>query len=640
MPNTMDFDTWDAMAQDVQKSKQFNAQPDDKSKAMFMTQVQRRWLDDHRAAAKGPDLPTKIRPDYSSGDMPAPTGPLTKTPPITLGGKPPEAGTGDAGDQPDWYTRNVGRPLLRGTEAGLAGLFKGPNAMEDAYHNPGKYPRIRGLARTVPILGSESPGQMGVDSVMTALWATGIGEAMEGYSLAAKLAPEGSKFIAPAMRMAERVSIPMFAGAGANYAFTRSKLQAAEAGAGGLAQGLGGEALSFLTRTSASGLAKLDMRNISEWVETYLPDVIKEYGKLAKTQIFDKVFRTSSKSDITGEAVSGAVKVTENELARIEQRMSTRIPDDTPITLQIPPDVRAHVNVPGENISRPPKPGREAVPPDPGRPEIKGKPTRDPKTGRMRPAEITQFKKLPFAGRPAIPPDPGVPEGTYKMTFKEARGLLDQVRSIGWNFKGDLALNKIGMMMRQFAGEAEKEVAMAASQIDAHTAGQWVEGRYRRNLAKTLSNMLSEPGVIKGGRVVNSELQKVALGEGNLGYRADLIQLMGEEPANKFFKVLLHGDSPGAAEDIAGQFSPSYRLHPGAGLLTGHGGGFGLIGGSILGHPTLPYRSGTPPLDVGRGAMWAIYTLGPWGVMRAIMSSMGFDDDSYAPDDNIIRKSN
>lgn len=600
--------SWDQVAQAIQQTPQFKNLSSDKARMSFMTQAQTRYNTVHNIRVSGP--------------APAATG--TPTP---------------AEDNRDWYTRNIGSPMLKKTEEAIGGAFSlDPlSKIQGIEKNPEAYPITRGAARMVPVLGSETPGQAAIDTTMMGLWATGIGESeMVGKSLA-KILP-GGKVLGPLSRFATRASIPGVAGAAGSYAATGDPTLAAEAGVGGLTQGVGGEAVAGLGRPLARRLGRtlddVSVRSIGDWVETYIPGA----GKLKSITDFDKMFRPSD-TNAAGEAVSGIVKHSEEQASKVERELAKHLPGDTQLTLNVPKDVRAHVDVPGTDVARPATPGRPAVPPHTS-PGVAVPPTRIPKgqpgAGRVKTAGIPAGPPLVMPGRPAVPGKPAIPEGTYQMTFDEAKGLIDKVKSLGWTFKGDQANNATGRIMRQFARQAENELGMVVEQNARGFGTPWLSSRYRLDLSRTLTNMFSEPGVIKGGRIVDSELQKVAIATGNLGYRDDLISLLGGKRGMSFLKMIMHGADPGAATSIEGKFSPYLRMHPGMGMLSGHGGGLGFLGGSIGVHPQLPYRSGYAPLDMGRGALWAAYTLGPYGLARGIWTALGMDDTLHAPENNII----
>lgn len=621
--------SWDEVARAVQNTPSFKGLSTDQARSAYMTQMHNRY----RATAA-----RKVA--------------------VSNTGSPPE----DPNNPTDWYTRTIGRPLLNATEAAIGGAIGGPKEYQEVSEHPGAHPILRGAARMVPIAGAESPGQAAIDATMIGLWASGIGEGETAARIMGKLVPQGSKVIAPMMRFGARVAIPGIAGAAGDYAAKGDVLSAAEEGVRGVAQGVGGEIIGGVaSQIGDSPLVGRGIENIAEWIDTYIPGA----GRLRSIADFDTMFRTST-TNKAGEPVSEIVRHTEDQVDQVERLLKKHLPGDTKLTLQIPREVRAHVDVPGEHVARSAVP-EKVIPAKPatryeiGRtPDIPGvkavsptKATKDPVYGLRALPEAyqnvepgtptirgkTQYDTIPPIPKRVIPGQPAIPEGTYQMTFDQAKSLIDDVKRLGWSFKGDMVNNGPAKVMRQFARKAEQEVGAV---VEAQARGfgtPWLSSRYRADLAKTLSSMFSEPGVIKGGKVVDSELQKVAIAQGNLGYRDDLVSLLGGKRGMAFLKMIMHGADPGMATDVAGKFSPYFRLHPGLGMLSGHGGGLGFLGGSMGVHPQLPFRAGTPPLDMGRGALWAMYTLGPWGLLRGIYTSMGLDDNDQMPTGDIIKPS-
>jgi hypothetical protein len=285
MPNLTGFKTADEALKSFHQSTQYRKLTDPGAQLDADNMVRDKFYEAHGVHKEiGPTDITPAEPikrDGGAGDLPAPTGPLTKAPDTTLGGEPKKP-DGASTEQPDLAGR-----VKAGAEKGLGGL-------QDAAGN------MRGAMDPIALLVHALPGdniQAGIDAAMALSMLTGAGEVEGAGGIAYKALrelPAGARGLG---RLAARTVIT--AGGGGIGGATEGKT--GEGVLRGTGEQLFAEGTSALTRGlfgfANKAIQKTDLRGLGNWLSEKLPD----FPGLRNSADFRKLFLRGELEDTASE---------------------------------------------------------------------------------------------------------------------------------------------------------------------------------------------------------------------------------------------------------------------------------------------------------------------------------------------------
>jgi hypothetical protein len=240
-----------------------------------------------------------------------------------------------------------------------------------------------------------------------------------------------------------------------------------------------------------------------------------------------------------------------------------------------------------------------------------------------------QFTGMPYSGIP----------------FDEAIKVIDEVNKLGWDYKGDPVRSHLGKAIRSSAHQMEDDIAQQLDAVNPKIATEWYTRRHQLGLARTMTNLMSEPGVIdrRTGKIVMEKIQELSSEVGNQGYRQDLHQTIGPNEADSFLKSVFAGAEPTKTNrpgQIGRRLSHSVLAGVGGGVLgqaIGHpviGAEMGtILGGMMGGHDAgtwalqFPRHVGYVPYNLGRNrALFGATVLGPYRFAQALSDSLGINE--------------
>ena len=180
---------------------------------------------------------------------------------------------------------------------------------------------------------------------------------------------------------------------------------------------------------------------------------------------------------------------------------------------------------------------------------------------------------------------------------------VGETEDIGWSMAGKPTMSRDGEAARSLAMQAEDDIAKQIDKKAGRKAStDWIIGRHRVRLAKTMTSMLKEVPTT-GGTLNWQELQKLASDKYAMDLRMslgpDATALMGKKGVEDLNQAIFRSPE-GGGQDVQGKFGMYVRYHPPFGFSTGQ-------------HPQLASHAGDLPYNLGRGkALTLLGTLGPY----------------------------
>jgi hypothetical protein len=203
-------------------------------------------------------------------------------------------------------------------------------------------------------------------------------------------------------------------------------------------------------------------------------------------------------------------------------------------------------------------------------------------------------------------------------TMTEANAIIDEIEDTGWDMSGRARNAKGGEQARMLAVQAEDDLAEhLEKQLGKGAMTDWLTGRNRLRLGKTMDRLLKESGIDKDSGLVDwKKLQMLAATK----YRKDLListgvdasELSGVKTTDEFLDKLYRG-ADHARTDTVGSLNAYGRILP-----------IPYVGA----RPKLTSHAGDIPYQLGRGrALTAALIMGPYRAVQFVKDLAGINEN-------------